>query len=51
MTTAQTGASKSTDGIDLINKYNTGSILFCLIEQISNSAGSHANEHFHKVGS
>ena len=36
------------DGIDLIDKNDTGSILFCFFKKIPDTGSTHADEHFHK---
>ena len=35
--------------VDLVNEYDTGCYLGSLLEQITDTAGTHAHEHFHKV--
>ena len=37
-----------TNGINLINKYNTRCLLICLFKQITNLGSTHAHKHFHK---
>ena len=37
-----------TNGIDLINKYDTWCFFICLFEQITDLGSSHADKHFHK---
>lgn len=37
-----------TDGIDLVNEYDTGSLLIGLLKQVTNLGSTHTNKHFHK---
>ena len=36
------------DGVDLIDEYDTGSLLLCLPEQVTHLGCAHADEHFHE---
>ena len=37
------------DGIDFVNKYDTGRLLLCLVKHIANTRGTDTYEHFDKV--
>ena len=39
-----------TDGIDLINKYDTWCFLFCLFKKIADFGCAHTDKHFHEFG-
>ncbi len=50
VTSAQSGATLATDGIDLIDEHDTGRAFLCLFEEIAHPAGADADEHFHEFG-
>jgi hypothetical protein len=49
MTAAQAGAAVTADGIDLIDEYDAGLILFGLVEEVANPAGADTHEHLDEV--
>ena len=49
MAAAHSGASPSGHGIDLIDKYDTGRILFGILKQIADTGCAHTHKHFHKI--
>ena len=46
---AQTRITALTDGVDLIDKYNTGSLLLCLLEQVTHTGCADTDEHLHEI--
>ena len=42
-------ATGAADGIDLVDKYDTRSFLFCLTEQVTYAGSTYADEHFYEV--
>mmetsp|Transcript_3657 Transcript_3657/g.4370 ORF Transcript_3657/g.4370 Transcript_3657/m.4370 type:complete len:502 (-) Transcript_3657:409-1914(-) len=48
VTTGETSTTLTTDGINLINEDNTGSILLGLSEDITDTGGTHTNEHLYE---
>ena len=50
MTTAKTGATLATDGIDLVDEDDGRCGLLCLREQIAHARCADADEHLDKVG-
>ena len=46
--TADTGTTLTSDGIDLVDENQAGAVFLGFLEQVTNTAGSHANEHLHK---
>ena len=50
ITAAVTGITALADGVNLIDKYNTGRMFLSLGKQIPNTGSSHTYEHFHKIG-
>ncbi len=50
VTAAQTRAAVTAHRVDLIDEDNGRRGLLGLIEQVTDAAGTHAHEHFHKVG-
>ena len=50
MTAAQTGAALAAHGVDLVNEHNGGGLLFRLLKQVPDTAGTYAHIQFHKVG-
>ena len=49
MSAAKTCTSPSCHCIDLIDKYNAGGILFCIIKKISYPGCSYSHEHLHEI--
>ena len=47
---AETCASLSADGVDLVDKDDAGRVLLRLIEQVADTRCTDADEHFYKVG-
>src|SRR5690606_34662008 len=43
-------AACTSDGINLVDKYNTGCFFPCLLKEVANARCTNANKHFHKVG-
>ncbi len=50
MRAAQAGAALASDRIDLIHKDDAGRMALGLVEQVTHTAGAHADEHFHELG-
>ena len=50
MSAAKTGSAVATNGVNLVNKDDTGCVAFCLIKQVSDAGGTHTNEHLYKLG-
>src|SRR5918995_321170 len=46
---AQAGAAVAADGVDLVDEYDGGRRLLCLLEQVAHAARSHAHEHLDEV--
>jgi len=46
----QAGAAMATDGVDLVDEDDAGSILLALLKQVPDSRRAHAHEHLYKVG-
>ena len=46
---AHARAALTTDRVDLVDKHDTGHVLFGLVKQIAHSRRAHADKHFHKV--
>ena len=44
----RSGRHAFTDGVDLIDKYDAGSLFLCLFEQVSDLGGTHTYEHLHE---
>ena len=51
VTSAKTGATMPSHSIDLVDENDAGSILFSLLEEVADPAGSNADEHLHEIGS
>ena len=49
MSTAKTGATMTTDCINLVNKNDTRCILFPLNKEIPDSRGTDSNKHLNKI--
>ena len=49
VTTAHTGATVPTHGIDLVDEDNAGRLLFGLFEHIPNTGGTDPHKHFHEI--
>ena len=43
-------ATVTTDRINLVDEYNAGCLLFCLLKHIANTGCTHTDKHFYKVG-
>ena len=50
MATAQTGATLTAHGIDLVNEDNARRAFLGFLEHVTDPGGAHADEHFDKVG-
>ncbi|MPM13663.1 hypothetical protein SDC9_60022 [bioreactor metagenome] len=50
MAAAKTCAAVPSDGIDLVDKDDTGSGLLSLVKEVAHTGGTDADEHFDKVG-
>ena len=50
MSSAHTGSTSASNCIDLVNKYDGRRLLLGLLKQVTDTAGTHAHIHFHKVG-
>src|SRR5699024_1575402 len=51
ISTESLSVSLLSDGIDLIDKYNTGRFFICLLEQVTHLGRAHADKHFHELRS
>ena len=49
VTSAHPGTSVATDGIDLIDEDDTGSVLLPLLKEVANAARTDTHEHFHEI--
>ena len=49
VTTAQTGATVTTDRIDFIDKDNAGRLFLGLFEHVAHAGSAHADKHFDEV--
>ena len=49
MTTPQSVTPVASYGIDLVDKDKAGGLLLALLEHVPHPAGTHSNEHFHKI--
>ena len=50
MSAAHTGAAASRHRVDLIDKNNTGGVFLRILKQIPDTGSTHADEHFHEIG-
>ncbi len=50
MTTAQTGATLATDGVDLIDEDDAGGGFLGLLEHVTYPGGTDTDEHLHEIG-
>ena len=50
VTTTHTGATVTTHRINLVDKDNAGRMFFRLLEHIAHTGRTHADKHFHKIG-
>ena len=48
--TAQTGTTGTAHRVDLVDKYNTGSLFLGLFEHVAHTGCTHTHEHFHEIG-
>src|SRR5207237_10564683 len=46
----RSATARSPDRVELVDKYDTGSVVLGLLKQVAHAAGSHADEHFDKAG-
>ena len=49
MASAHTGSSAAGYCIDLVDKYNTGSILLSFFKKVADTGCTHTYKHFHKI--
>ena len=49
VTATKAGATVTTDGVDLVDENNTGSLLLGLVEHVANTRCAYTDEHFHEV--
>src|SRR5262245_30451628 len=50
MTTAESGTTMATDGVNFINEDDARRILLALLKKVANAAGADADKHFDEVG-
>src|SRR5690606_14691448 len=50
MTAAQAGTALAPDGVNLVDKNNTGGILLRVLEQVANTRSADTDEHLDEVG-
>ena len=50
VTTAETGAAMTADGVDFVDEDDAGRILLALLEQVADAAGADADEHLDEIG-
>ena len=43
------GITLLADGVDLVNKHDTGSLFLCLLKQVTNLACTHTDKHLHEL--
>ena len=49
MTAAKTGATVTSNGVNLIDKDNTRCVFLRMVEQITDTGRADTDEHFHEV--
>src|SRR5579862_7747673 len=50
MSAADSRATMAAYGVDFVDEDNAGSVLFALLEEVTDAARAHADEHFHEIG-